>query len=106
MNFIRMNRQRQAMCPTGYIWATNIDTKQPVYIDIFLGVTPDEYIQVTKDKYRKQYGEVQIVTPAYDNAGNELNDGSVAIYVPHPAIRRVNKWLRNNNKMKGGNLPY
>lgn len=106
MNFLRMNRQRQTVCPTGYIWVTNIDTKQPSYIDIFLGVTSDGYFQVTKDDLRERYGDVQIVSPAYDNLGNELNSGNVAIYVPHQAIRRINRWLRNHNKMKGGNLPY
>ena len=47
-----------------------------------------------------------VITPAYTNAGIELKDGSVALYVPHPAIRRVYRWLRNHDKMKGGNLLY
>lgn len=108
MNFLRMNRQRQNVCPTGYIWATNIHQND---MDLFIGILfssheDGSYYKNTLDTYRKQYGDVQIVTPAYDNLGNELKDGNVAIYVPHPAIRRINRWLRNHNKMKGGNLPY
>lgn len=106
MNFIRMNRQRKEVCPTGYMWVTNIKISQPSYVDIFMGITPEGLFQVTKDDLREKYGDVMIISPSYDNNGNELGDNVVSLYVPHPAIRRINRWLRNHNKMKGGNLPY
>ena len=106
--FSRMNQQRKDVCPSGYVWITNISTDpNSLFIDAIFGTFGSEdFFQRTKDTYRKLYGDVMVINDAYTNSGIKLKDDSVALYVPHQAIRRITKWLRNNNKMKGGNLPY
>lgn len=106
--FLKMNKQRNDVCPLGYVWITNISSNcKYSFIDaLFNKKYFGDFFQRTKDMYRKLYGDVQVCSPAYDNTGNELEKDTVALYVPHPAVRRMQRWLRNHNKMKGGNLPY
>ena len=103
--FSRMNQQRKDVCPSGYVWITNIST-EPNYLFIDAIFNGGDFFQRTKDTYRKRFGDVQVVNDAYSNAGVRLNDDSVALYVPHPAIRKIWHWLKNHDKLKGGNLPY
>ena len=110
--FPRMNQHQKDVCPSGYVWITNINVEDKhSFMDAMLNTMFDtdghrNFFQRTKDTYRKLYGDVQVVTPAYTNAGIELKDDSVALYVPNQGLRRIQRWLRNHNKMKGGNLPY
>ena len=94
--FPHMNSKQKEYCPSGYVWITNMNMTQPDFVFTNDGIREEE----TGDRYttyikrcRDKYGDV-IITDGFDMLGRPLKHTDVAVYVPHPAIRRVQKTLR------------
>lgn len=91
--FPRMNYKQKEYCPTGYVWIKNIVVRSSLY-RLFRDI--DEYDDFTQQisRLRSRYGDVQ-VTVAFSLSGKATGDNNiVAVYVPHPAVRRIHKRLR------------
>lgn len=97
--FPRMNSKQRELCPTGYLFITNITYNSDRWLTIFGYMTYMESCHHILSEYRKRYGDVQTVSPSYDSLGREQSDTVVALYVPNPALRRIQKWLRNHGKL-------
>lgn len=81
----------QDFIPTGYVWFQNI--KYPPDYDYFQYL---DWFQLEPDfnaklkQYRDKYGSIQIID-------NPHLTNHVAVCVIHPAIRRINKRLKNRS---------
>lgn len=96
----RMNRQQHEHAPKGYVFATNITQYGDRQLSPFGTMTITDFYIETLKQYRKLYGDVQVCSPAFGMFGEELDSNTAALYVPHPGVRRVWRWLRNHNKLK------
>lgn len=94
--FPRMSPKQKELCPSGYVWLTNYNMIQKdfVFNNGFLDEEEncDFYVDYIK-KSREMYGDVA-VTPAFDSLERPLSNNTVAIYVLHPGVRRINKTLK------------
>ena len=91
--FPRMSLKQKEYCPSGYIWLTNIGIIETYSMHDF--DEEDEYSHYINfiKSCREKYGDV-IVTGAFDVHDRPLKHTDVAIYVLHPAIKRINKTLK------------
>lgn len=90
-----MNNKQKEYCPSGYIFFTNIDIRDSFpFSPDGLGEYGEYsfYIKTIKTT-REKYGNL-IVTDAFDVLGRPLSNNIVAVYVLHPAIKRINKTLK------------
>lgn len=92
--FPRMNSKQKEYCPSGYVWLTNYNIIGMYRLSV-LSSEIDEYTVFTEfvSECREKYGDVA-VTIGFDVLGRPLTNTDVAVYVLHPAVRRVKKTLK------------